>query len=159
MILDNDDLLSSNLQTKPQPEIGTILVTGATGYVGGRLVPELLARGYRVRIMARVDDKECKERWPETETVVADALNQQELTDALQGIHTAYYLIHSLLLGPKKFEAADNTAAINFRIAAEKNDVKRIIYLGALGDYRSSLSPHLRTRLQVAQELKKGKVK
>ena len=110
-----ESLLCSDLRTNPQPEIGTILVTCATGYVGGRLVPELLARGYRVRIMARGDNKECKERWPEAETAVADVLNLKELSEALKGIHTAYYLIHSLLLGPKKFEEADISTAINFK--------------------------------------------
>ncbi len=155
---DENDLLCSNLLTKPQPEIGKILVTGATGYIGGRLVPELLARGYSVRVVARVAAEECRERWPEAETVVADALVSNQLHQALEGIHTAYYLIHSLLLGPKKFESADIQAAINFRKSAEAKGVKRIIYLGALGDSRSPLSPHLRSRIQVAQELQSGKV-
>jgi uncharacterized protein YbjT (DUF2867 family) len=71
-----NDLLCSDLNTSPRPGLGTILVAGATGYVGGRLVPELLARGYKVRVMARVDSVECEGRWPEAETVVADALKK-----------------------------------------------------------------------------------
>ncbi|MFQ5627363.1 MAG: SDR family oxidoreductase, partial [bacterium] len=97
-------------------------------------------------------------RWPGAEIVVADALKLNALRLALKGIHIAYYLIHSLLLGPKKFESADIAAAINFRKAAEENDVKRIIYLGGLGDVSSPLSAHLRSRIQVAEELKRGKV-
>ncbi len=152
------DPLCSGLLTKPQLKIGKILVTGATGYVGGRLVNELLVRGYQVRVMARASIDECSERWPEAETVVADALNLDQLHNALTGIHTAYYLIHSLLLGPRKFESADIQAAINFRKAAEARGVKRIIYLGALGDTQAPLSAHLRSRIRVAEELSRGKV-
>jgi uncharacterized protein YbjT (DUF2867 family) len=89
---------------------------------------------------------------------VADASNQEQLKAALDGIDTAYYLIHSLRLGPRGFEVADIRAAANFRKAAEEKHVKRIIYLGGLGDIRSSLSSHLRNRIEVAQELKKGRV-
>lgn len=155
---DEDDLLCRDLLTQPKPEIGKVLVTGATGYVGGRLVPELLARGYHVRVMARIADEESHERWPGTETIIADALNIEQLLDAMDGIHTAYYLIHSLLLGPKKFESADIQAAVNFRLAAEANDVKRVIYLGALGDTQSLVSPHLKSRIDVAKELQRGNV-
>lgn len=150
--------LGLDLVTQPRTELGTILVTGATGYVGGRLVSELLGRGYRVRVMARVAPEVCQERWPEAEVVVADALNVDQLLAALEGVDTAYYLIHSLLLGPKRFEVADTQAAINFRLAAEANDVRRVIYLGALGDTQSLLSPHLRSRIEVAQQLKSGNV-
>ena len=158
MTIDKDGLFCDELHTNPRPEIGKILVTGATGYVGGHLVKELLARGYHVRVATRSSVDKCIERWQDVETVVADALDLNQLLEALKGIHTAYYLIHSLLLGPREFEKADIQAAINFRKAAEINNVKRIIYLGALGDTQSSLSPHLRTRLQVAKELQIGKV-
>ncbi|NIM10533.1 MAG: DUF2867 domain-containing protein [Candidatus Aminicenantes bacterium] len=151
-----DQLFCFDLPTTPQPEIGKILVSGASGYVGGRLVPELLARGYQVKVMVRADSPEYKERWPEVEVVVADALDKEGLRKALQGIHTAYYLIHSMLLGEKQFELADIQAARNFREAAEENLVSRIIYLGGLGDVNSSLSPHLRSRMQVAEDLRQG---
>ena len=133
------------------------LVTGATGYIGGELVPELLARGYQVRAMVRKPSPIYKERWPGAEIAVADAFEYDSLKKALKGIHCAYYLIHSLHLGGKKFTEIDNQAAINFRKAAEENNVKRIIYLGGLGNPDISLSSHLRSRLMVAEELQKGK--
>ena len=138
--------------------MGKVLVTGASGYIGGRLVPELLARGYTVRIMVRAPSPVYQEQWPQVEVVAADALKLDQLKIALKGIDTAYYLIHSLLLGHKEFAAADIQAAINFRIAAEANRVRRIIYLGGLGDTQSKLSRHLQSRIQVADELRKGKV-
>jgi uncharacterized protein YbjT (DUF2867 family) len=151
-------LLCYDLPSEPRPEIGRVLVTGATGYIGGRLVPELLARGYLVRVMVRASAEEYRDRWPGAEVVVADALDPDSLRRALQGIHTAYYLIHSLLLGPREFEATETQAAGNFRRAAEQEEVARIIYLGALGDVRGPLSPHLRSRIEVAEELGRGPV-
>lgn len=152
------DLFCDGLPTKPCPDLGRILVTGASGYIGGRLVPELLARGYRVRIVVRVDSPEYQSTWPGAEIVVADALNLEPLESALDGIDTAYYLIHSLQLGPKEFEAADLKAAVNFRKAATKGRIKRIIYLGGLGDVRVPLSSHLHNRMEVAAELVRGTV-
>lgn len=154
----NDDFFCRDLPSRPRPEIGPILVTGATGYIGGRLVPELLDRGYRVRVMARAASPELQERWPEAEIVTADALDTVSLKKALDGVHAVYYLIHSLHLGRKEFESADIQAAVNFRKAAEEKNVKRIIYLGGLGDAKSPLSPHLRSRMRVAEELNLGKV-
>jgi len=153
-----EDLFCAGLPTDPRPEIGKILVTGATGYIGGRLVPELLARGYRVRVMVRSASGEHRERWPDAEVVAADALHPDSLGAALEGIHAAYYLIHSMLLGPKQFESADVLSATNFRKAAEEEGVRRIIYLGSLGDIRGPLSPHLRSRIKVAEELQRGAV-
>jgi uncharacterized protein YbjT (DUF2867 family) len=151
-------LLCHDLPSKPRLDMGKILVTGASGYIGGRLVPELLARGYSLRVMVRAASPIYKEHWPEVEIVVADALNMESLRAALEGVDTAYYLIHSLLLGPKEFASADVQAARNFRIAAQEKKVKRIIYLGGLGDTHTQLSTHLESRIQVAQELKRGKV-
>ena len=145
------------LPTTPRPEIGTVLVTGATGYIGGRLVPELLARGYRVRVMVRRESAAELRRWPAAEVAVADALDPAALLEVLRGVHTAYYLIHSLCLGRNEFESADIRAAVNFRQAAEANDVDRIIYLGGLGDVSTDLSAHLKSRMRVAQELDRGK--
>jgi uncharacterized protein YbjT (DUF2867 family) len=153
-----EGLFCRDLPSKPLPHVGTILVTGVSGHVGGRLVPELLARGYKVRVMLRGRNIAYKSRWTGAEIVIADALNEEHLKTALDGIDTAYYLIHSLSLGSKSFGAADIRASANFRKAAEEKDVKRIIYLGGLGDVRSSLSPHLCNRMEVAKELKKGKV-
>ncbi len=147
-----------DLPTRPRPEVGKILVTGATGYIGGRLVPELLSRGYQVRIMVRVPSPEHSERWPNAEIVVGDVLDTESLKTVFKDIHTAYYLVHSLLLGVKRFESADVRGARNFRIAAEAAGARNIIYLGGLGELQSGLSPHLRSRIEVGQELGKGKV-
>lgn len=154
----HESLYCSDLPTSPRPEEGPILVTGGTGYIGGRLIHELLARGYFVRVMVRKASTEHAERWPGAEVVVADAGDLDSLTEALKGIHAAYYLIHSLLLGPTEFEATDLANARNFRLAASANGVSRIIYLGGLGDVRTFLSPHLRSRMHVATELGSGMV-
>jgi len=148
----------NDLPTSSDPGMGKILVTGATGYIGGRLVPELLHRGYNVRVMVRVASPEHRERWPGAEIVVADALNIEDLVEALDGIHTAYYMIHSLHLGKKKFESTDIKIAANFRIAAENKKIKRIIYLSGLGDTTTKLSPHLQSRNSVAEKLSQGKI-
>jgi len=155
---EDEDFFSKNLPTKFQPGIGKILVTGASGYIGGRLVHELLTRGYKVRVMVRGNLAEYSAFWSEIEVVVADACNKDSLKVALSGIDTAYYLIHSMHLGLKKFAQIDQLAAKNFREAAQEMKVKRIIYLGGLGDIRSSLSPHLLSRAKVAEELKRGEV-
>jgi len=149
----DEALFCHDLPTSPDPSIGTILVTGATGYIGGRLVPELLARGYNVRIMVREAFPVHEQIWPGAEVVVGDALALESLEEALQGVSVAYYLIHSMLLGREDFATADRQAAANFRRAAEEQGVQRIVYLGGLGDIRSKLSNHLWSRMEVAREL------
>ena len=156
-ILDSQDFFCFDLPTKPLPGTGKILVTGASGYIGGRLVSELLARGYQVRVMVRGASAVNRSLWPDAELAVADATNLDQLRQAFEGIDTAYYLIHSLRLGPKEFQMADIQAAAVFRTAAEEKEIKRIIYLGGLGDIRNPLSPHLRNRIAVSDELKKGR--
>ena len=81
-----DELLCAELPTTPQADTGTILVAGATGYIGGRLVPELVGRGYKVRVMVRAPSPDHTERWPEAEVVVADALEADQVSLALEGI-------------------------------------------------------------------------
>jgi uncharacterized protein YbjT (DUF2867 family) len=151
-------LYCEDLPTVPRPDLGPVLVTGATGYIGGRLVPELLARGYKVRAMVRAPSPEHRERWPAAEVVVADASDPVALQRAMDGVHTAYYLIHSLLLGPRQFEVQDMANVAAFRLAAERRGVGRIVYLGGLGDVRTELSPHLRSRAKVAEELKRSSI-
>lgn len=154
----DEELFCADLPSTPKPEMGKVLVTGASGYIGGRLVPELLARGYQVRAMVRAPSPEYAARWQGAEVVVADALEPESLKKALQGVQAAYYLIHSLLLGPEEFWAADVRAAVHFRKAAEQAGVGHIIYLGGLGDTRSRLSKHLSSRMKVAEELDRGDV-
>ena len=151
-------LFCADLPSCPTPEIGVVLVTGGAGYIGGRLVPELIARGYHVRVLVRGKPIRYAERWPGAEIVAGDCLDSQSLDWALEGVHTAYYLIHSLALGPEEFERADTLAAANFRKAAERQGINRIIYLGGLGSKRAELSDHLRSRMDVAEELERGPV-
>ena len=155
-MIQETDHFCDDLCSTPQPALGTILVTGATGYVGGRMVPELIARGYRVRVLTRAKIVGEEDRWPAAEVAVGDASDPAALRLAMQGVHTAYYLIHSLLLGTKNMEAIEVQYARNFRQAAEAAGVKRIIYLGGLGDVRTRLSTHLQSRMYVAEELQRS---
>ena len=133
-----------------------ILVTGATGYVGGRLVPRLLEKGYKVRCLAR-DASRLKNRWNGAEIFQGDVLDEGSLKKALKGIDTAYYLIHSMG-GNDEFSTTDIIAAENFARAAESQKVKRIVYLGGLGSSDENLSKHLLSRLQTGDALRKFSV-
>jgi len=157
---DTPDYFCNDLPSDPQPQLGKILVTGATGYVGGRLVRELTKRGYHVRVMVRRESPEQTCLWPDAEIVVGDALSKESVLEALKGVYCAYYLIHSLTLGPEEFAAKDLQCARNFRTAAEEMNVKRIIYLGGLGlgEGQRVLSDHLESRREVAVELNNGNV-
>jgi len=131
-----------------------ILVTGATGYVGARLIPRLLQRGYAVRVLVRNRDKLTRFPWrTSVQTVVGDVLTPQTLGPALAGVDAAYYLVHSMTAGPD-FAQQDLTAARNFGRAAQNAGVKRVIYLGALGNEQARLSEHLRSRHETGQALR-----
>lgn len=139
----------------------TILVTGGTGYVGGRLIPLLLEKGYRVRAVARSLQKLQSRPWagfPNVELMAVDLLDPEALRKSVAGCGAAYYLVHSMLSRPKIFEHADRRAATNMARAAEEAGLERIIYLGGLGDVSSDLSHHLRSRAEVATILQTGKV-
>jgi len=122
-----------------------ILVTGATGYVGGRLVRPLLARGHRVRCMARRPEHLGGRFPPDVEVVGGDCLDPDSLAGALRGMDRAYYLVHSMG-SSGDFVDEDRSAALNFARAAKEAGVDRIIYLGGLGDDDRPLSSHLRSR-------------
>lgn len=139
--------------TPRDPGTLRVLVTGATGYVGGRLVPRLLAAGHRVRVLARDPERLAGRRWAgEVEAVRGDLLAPETLGAALQGIDAAFYLVHSMDEKPG-FEERDLRAAGNFAAAARAAGVKRIIYLGGLGDEGSGLSPHLASRQATGRRL------
>ena len=139
-----------------------VLVTGATGYVGGRLIPALLEAGYRVRAMARNLDKMACRPWagdPRVELVQGDALDLESLKKAASGCGDAYYLIHSMIAQKEKFAAADRRAAQNMVSAAADTGLKRIVYLGGLAETRDGvLSKHLKSRMEVAAILQAGTV-
>jgi uncharacterized protein YbjT (DUF2867 family) len=131
------------------------LVTGATGYIGGRLVPRLLEAGMAVRCMTRSRARLRDQPWiDEVEVVEADAADPDGAAAALDGVHTAYYLIHSML-GGERFEEADRTAARVFAEQARRRGISRLVYLGGLapaGD-GPGLSPHMRSRAEVGRIL------
>lgn len=131
-----------------------VLLTGGSGYVGGRLIPLLERQGVKLRCLARSPEKLRSRCQPATEIVPGDVLDPATLEKAMQGVHTAYYLVH-LMSGSKDFEAEDRLAAANFATAAKKAGVQRIIYLGGLGDDEGpGLSPHLRSRHEVGKLLR-----
>lgn len=138
----------------PEP---TILLTGATGYVGGRLLTLLAAKGHRVRCLAR-NPGHLEQRLPAGATVVrGDVRDQLSLVRAMQGIETAYYLVHAMGEATG-FEAEEQAGAAAFAAAARVAGVRRIIYLGALGDASDRLSPHLRSRQEVGRVLRESGV-
>jgi uncharacterized protein YbjT (DUF2867 family)/lipocalin/ligand-binding SRPBCC domain-containing protein len=131
---------------------GTILLTGATGYVGSRLLRELEAGGYRVRCLARQPTRVAAGR-AATEVVSGDCLDAASLEAAMKGVDQAFYLVHSMASGAT-FAALDWKAAINFGRAARIAGVRRIIYLGGLVDDAGSLSKHLKSRVETGEALR-----
>ncbi|MBE0699114.1 MAG: NAD(P)H-binding protein, partial [Anaerolineaceae bacterium] len=130
-----------------------VFVTGVTGYIGGRLVPQLLEAGYRVRVLVRDRNRLQGRTWlNQVDVVEGDVLDPASLAQVMVGVSTAYYLIHSMS-GSTDFVQRDLQAARNFGSAAKAEDVGRIIYLGGLGDPQADLSKHLRSRQQTGQAL------
>ena len=135
-----------------------VLVTGATGYVGGRLVPELLKSGYQVRVFVRDAARLEGRSWLERVQVrVGDVLKPETLAEAMEGVEAAYYMIHSMM-DSEEFHQRDVLAASNFGTAAREAGVKRIIYLGGLGEPESDLSQHLRSRQKTGEVLRESGV-
>jgi len=129
-----------------------ILIVGASGYIGGRLVPLLDARGHDLVLMSR-DARPLAARFPDAHVIAADLLAAETLAPALEGIDVAYYLAHSMGAGERGFAERDRHAARNFAQAAARAGVSRIVYLGGLGDDAAELSHHLASRHETGVEL------
>lgn len=127
-----------------------VLVTGATGYIGGRLVPRLLAKGHRLRCVARNPSRLEGHSWPGVEIVQGDLEDPAAAAQALQGIDVAYYLVHSMAAG-EAFRERDRLMALAFGQVAAAAGVRRIIYLGGLGDPATVRSKHLVSRQEVGR--------
>ena len=136
-----------------------VLVTGATGYIGGRLVPALLTAGHAVRCFVR-EPARLEGRFDGVEIAAGDLFDDDALRAALDGCDVAYYLVHSMSDDRRDFAARDREAAGRFGKAAKAAGISRIIYLGGLGQENdgTKLSPHLRSRHEVGNELRKGGV-
>jgi uncharacterized protein YbjT (DUF2867 family) len=130
------------------------LVTGATGYIGGRLAPRLLQAGYRVRCLVRDPARLQGRPWlDQVEVVAGDVMRPESLAPAMTGVAAAYYLVHSMASG-QGFHERDLAAARHFGASAAAAGVGRIIYLGGLGDPATQLSQHLRSRQQTGEALR-----
>lgn len=139
----------------------TLLVTGASGYIGGRLVPRLLDAGHRVRCVARSARKLAVREWsthPHLQIVEGDVSEMEPLTRAMEGCESAYYLIHSMMTEGHEFRERDHSLAAGFALAADRAGVGRIIYLGGLGETGQGLSEHLASRREVEMALASGSV-
>jgi uncharacterized protein YbjT (DUF2867 family) len=134
-----------------------VLVTGATGYIGGRLIKALEASQRQVRCLARRPEFLRPRVRPETEVVAGDCLDRSTLGPAMAAVDTAYYLVHSMGAGGE-FQEQDRIAARNFAAVARESGIRRIIYLGGLGEAGASLSAHLRSRQEVAETLRQSGV-
>lgn len=130
-----------------------VLLTGATGYVGGRLLPLLESHGYKVRCLSRRPETLVSVVSPDTEIVAGDLLDAETLPPAMQNIDTAFYFVHSMG-SSSDFADEDRQAAENFTQAASRAGVKRIIYLGGLGNRDDKLSKHLRSRQETGDILR-----
>ena len=139
-------------------EPGAALVTGATGYIGGLLVPRLLAAGWKVRVLTRSSERLRGRDWADrVEVVEGDATSEADLRRALSGTDVAYYLVHSMD-GGGDLARRDRELAEGFAAAAGEAGVGRIVYLGGLHPEGADLSEHLASRVEVGQILLDGPV-
>ncbi len=138
--------------------MANILVIGATGYIGGRLVPRLITQGHIVRVLVRDPQKVRDRGWDSVEIHKGDLHNPESLPGAFKDIDIVYYLAHAISSGKKSFEKYDRSAAWHVMTICHLNNVKRIVYLGGLGKRSESQSPHLRSRHEVGDILRAGPV-
>jgi uncharacterized protein YbjT (DUF2867 family) len=135
-----------------------ILVTGATGYIASRLIPRLLDSGWRVRALARHPRRLDGRSWSrQIEVVPGDVMDPSTLMPALEGVHTAYYLIHNMSSG-RGYTERELVASGNFAKAAEAAHIEHIIYLGGLADPEEHIAPHMRSRIETGNVLRHGRV-
>jgi uncharacterized protein YbjT (DUF2867 family) len=138
-----------------------IFMTGATGYIGGRLAPRLLAGGESVRSFVRsprkLDEREWT-RWPRSTVIQGDIADTASLADAMRGCSTAYYLVHSMIAAGDEYAERDKALARSFATAARQAGINRIIYLGGLGEDEDALSKHLKSRRDVEAMLRSAGV-
>jgi uncharacterized protein YbjT (DUF2867 family) len=136
-----------------------ILVTGANGYIASRLIPRLLEKGHHVRALVRRPERLAGRKWlPGVEVTQGDVSPPERLAMALQGVHTAYYLVHSMASG-RGYTRVENGASHNFASMAGRAGVEHIVYLGGLADpHAKNLAPHMRSRMETGEILRRGKV-
>jgi len=135
-----------------------ILVTGATGYIASRLIPQLLDRGYQVRALARQPQRLKNKNWfPQVDMVQGDVMEPSTLAPAFEGVQTAYYLIHNMSSG-HGYTERELEGARNFALAAQNSGVQHIIYLGGLADEEQHIAPHMRSRIETGAALRQGNV-
>jgi uncharacterized protein YbjT (DUF2867 family) len=153
-------MASEDLKFNPQDRV---LLLGATGFVGSKLISELSCRQIKLRLFVRNIQKAIPliPDGSDTELVQGDLFDQESLQKAVKGIHTAYYLVHSMggksIFNNAEYAAKDKKAAENFMVAANEQEMKRIIYLGALGETGDELSEHLKSRGEIADILSSGR--
>jgi uncharacterized protein YbjT (DUF2867 family) len=135
-----------------------ILVTGATGYIASRLIPQLLNHGYRIRALARQPQRLKNKIWfPQVEMAQGDVMDPSTLVPAFKDVDMAYYLIHNMASG-HGYTERELEGARNFTRVAEAAGVQHIIYLGGLADEEQHIAPHMRSRIETGATLRQGKV-
>jgi uncharacterized protein YbjT (DUF2867 family) len=135
-----------------------VLVTGATGYIASKLIPKLLERGYRVRCLVRQPQRLKARTWfPSVEIAIGDVMDPPTLLPAMEGVHTAYYLIHNMSSG-HGYTSLEQSGAQTFASIAEQAGVSHIIYLGGLANPQRIVSSHMRSRMATGETLRNGRV-